>query len=407
MMSKNWNGSRNRSTKHGGRGDTRIQRQQRRLLLLRHSATCTDDEKASQQPCKVTPCCAEMKTLWKHMEDCKNDKCKFTHCISSRSLLTHYMKCKNLTCPTCGPVLRWEINENEVQANQRSAATAVGDNASSMLRESEKFPSSDEDENKCVQFDENAPTSESPPLLQPAPGDFHTDDSSAIADRSITKQGSIQNVAVTSTATDEKKVQFDKNEDAVKPLKKRHKVIAKQQTQLRNKQQRLLLLRHASKCGYTENCPITQHCSAMKQLWKHLAVCRQKHCDYPHCMSSRYILAHFRQCKDPECNICLPVRECMYRTAAKVNAEKQGLPVHSIFRGVESSTSNNNNDGKDNDDEEEEEERPTKRQKLSNGNHQPRDVIGGRNGMIRLQPMHCPIIIPSSSGEDKDEEEKV
>ena len=50
--------------------------------------------------------------------------------------------------------------------------------------------------------------------------------------------------------------------------------IQKQKAQvLRQQQQRLLLLRHASKCKYgtpqnPQTCPATKHCREMKQLWQ-------------------------------------------------------------------------------------------------------------------------------------------
>jgi len=77
----------------------------------------------------------------------------------------------------------------------------------------------------------------------------------------------------------------------------------------RHKRQRLLLLRHASKCT-AENgqCTVTPHCAEMKVLWKHIANCKDSYCKVRHCMSSRYVLSHYRRCKPP-CNICDPVKE--------------------------------------------------------------------------------------------------
>lgn len=48
---------------------------------------------------------------------------------------------------------------------------------------------------------------------------------------------------------------------------------------LRQQQQRLLLLRHASKCpAEGEQCKVTPHCQAMKRLWKHIAECKNQQC---------------------------------------------------------------------------------------------------------------------------------
>lgn len=76
----------------------------------------------------------------------------------------------------------------------------------------------------------------------------------------------------------------------------------------RHKRQRLLLLRHASKCNAVGNCTVTPHCAEMKVLWKHIANCKDSYCKVRHCMSSRYVLSHYRRCKPP-CNICDPVKK--------------------------------------------------------------------------------------------------
>jgi E1A/CREB-binding protein len=72
----------------------------------------------------------------------------------------------------------------------------------------------------------------------------------------------------------------------------------------RHKQQRLLLLRHASHCQYEGRCPVTPHCASMKKLWEHIVHCRNQQCQVPHCMSSRYVLNHYRRCKDARCPAC-------------------------------------------------------------------------------------------------------
>jgi len=79
---------------------------------------------------------------------------------------------------------------------------------------------------------------------------------------------------------------------------------------IRHKQQRLLLLRHASRCQHEAgSCPVTPHCASMKKLWEHIAHCRDPQCTVQHCLSSRYVLSHYRRCKDARCPACGPVRE--------------------------------------------------------------------------------------------------
>jgi len=81
----------------------KIRNKQQRLLLLHHSAKCPQKEDGS---CTVTPHCALMKRLWRHIEGCKDNKCQFEHCVSSRYVLTHYRKCREANCQVCGPVRR-------------------------------------------------------------------------------------------------------------------------------------------------------------------------------------------------------------------------------------------------------------------------------------------------------------
>ena len=75
-----------------------LKQQQQRLLLLRHASKCPHEK------CPVTPHCANMKALWKHIMSCKDQDCKAGHCVSSRYVLAHYSQCKDSACPVCGPV---------------------------------------------------------------------------------------------------------------------------------------------------------------------------------------------------------------------------------------------------------------------------------------------------------------
>jgi E1A/CREB-binding protein len=88
---------------------------------------------------------------------------------------------------------------------------------------------------------------------------------------------------------------------------------------LKQQQQRLLLLRHASKCPH-DNCLVTQHCANMKLLWKHIMSCKEHECKVPHCVSSRYVLSHYSKCKEPNCPVCGPVREAIRRNHEKTQS---------------------------------------------------------------------------------------
>ncbi|CAM9147228.1 unnamed protein product, partial [Ectocarpus fasciculatus] len=89
-----------------------LKQQQQRLLLLRHASKCPNDSK-----CHVTPHCAGMKQLWKHIMTCRDQDCKTSHCVSSRYVLSHYSKCKDAACPVCGPV-REAIRRNQEKSKQ-------------------------------------------------------------------------------------------------------------------------------------------------------------------------------------------------------------------------------------------------------------------------------------------------
>lgn len=92
-----------------------LRHQQQRLLLLRHAAKCPHEDGR----CPVTPHCAGMKRLWKHIAECKNQKCQVPHCVSSRYVLSHYHRCKDVRCPVCGPV-REAIHRSHEKQKQMS-----------------------------------------------------------------------------------------------------------------------------------------------------------------------------------------------------------------------------------------------------------------------------------------------
>jgi hypothetical protein len=95
---------------------------------------------------------------------------------------------------------------------------------------------------------------------------------------------------------------------------------------LRQQQQRLLLLRHASRCMSGEFCRVTRHCRRMKRLWCHILACRSQTCDYEFCISSRYVLSHYSRCRSQHCAICSPVRAIICCDAERVRRHQEELP---------------------------------------------------------------------------------
>ena len=57
----------------------------------------------------------------------------------------------------------------------------------------------------------------------------------------------------------------------------------------------------------------------MKKLWKHMANCKNPKCTEPHCISSRYVLSHYRKCKK-DCEVCSPVRQAIDRHNRRLSA---------------------------------------------------------------------------------------
>ena len=109
-------GSSGSSTRQPSDRQQVLRHQQQRLLLLRHAAKCPHQD----NQCPVTPHCAGMKRLWKHIAECKDQKCLVPHCVSSRYVLSHYHRCKDVRCPVCGPV-REAIHRSHEKQKQMQA----------------------------------------------------------------------------------------------------------------------------------------------------------------------------------------------------------------------------------------------------------------------------------------------
>jgi E1A/CREB-binding protein len=84
-------------------------RQQQRLLLLRHAMWCRSNEGS----CKLTPSCGEMKRLWAHMSTCQlTNNCPYSHCSSSKYVLSHFQQCTNPKCLVC-QLVRFPVEVKE------------------------------------------------------------------------------------------------------------------------------------------------------------------------------------------------------------------------------------------------------------------------------------------------------
>lgn len=97
---------------------------------------------------------------------------------------------------------------------------------------------------------------------------------------------------------------------------------------IKQQQQRLLLLRHASKCEDGADCKV-KFCSQMVELWEHMKKCRDKNCKTAHCLSSRCVLNHYRICKSENktssCEVCGPVKRQIKQQSSERNDDLEPL----------------------------------------------------------------------------------
>lgn len=343
-----------------GKGDPewkiRIRHKQQRLLLLHHSAKCPHEDGR----CSVTPHCADMKRLWKHMEGCKDNQCRVAHCFSSRAILSHYRKCKDPACPACGPVRETVRRSQSRPANMsvRSPNSGGAVGLGVLPGSNRMVPGSSHSQQNAVSQNDmgtsrggnfqaptigqpflNPQTQTQPPMPPPngSAGSNSTMQFSSLQPsvqqqpnpqpqfRSIQPSAQSSNGSYhgsdnhgTSDGTIEMSTVGTGGSNQGPPGRRNDSEWQK----VRHKQQRLLLLRHASRCQYSGKCPVTPHCASMKKLWEHIAHCKDQQCSVPHCMSSRYVLSHYRRCKDARCPACAPVRE----TIRKSNEKERGRP---------------------------------------------------------------------------------
>lgn len=329
------------ATLAGNRNDPewkmRIRHKQQRLLLLHHSAKC----QAEEGRCTVTPHCADMKRLWRHMEGCKDNNCRIPHCFSSRAILSHYRKCKDPACPACGPV------RETVRKARTSPALSRPGSGSLLMPDMHGMPPPSTGQQGMPQAQSSsfpngsypgatasAPSSSAtyqkprhpvmpPPQKSQSSGQYQSS-SQYRADDSLVDDATLQSQMFGSEKPlEESEVTPADELSSSRSVGSQPRNDSEWQ-KIRHKQQRLLLLRHASRCQYEAGkCPVTAHCASMKKLWEHIAHCKNQQCSVQHCLSSRYVLSHYRRCKDPNCPACGPVRESIRKSNEREKLRQQ------------------------------------------------------------------------------------
>lgn len=342
----------NRNSRGGGDSDSsRIRHRQQRLLLLHHSAKCPHEDGR----CPVTMHCGEMKQLWRHMENCRDNKCRTPHCFSSRAILSHYRKCRDSNCPACGPV-RENIKKHRMSNQQNNSGTSSGPLMSS-FRDQNPLPGNSnvnvpmQSNSRHSRPPSNMPQNQNPPYMQqqqppPPPQQPMPPQQPPPQQQQPPPQYNHggRNSFVANPAPPPQHNGYDPQANGAPPRQPPQQPYGggagagqlapagqnrndPEYRRIRHKQQRLLLLRHASKCTHTgSSCPVTPHCASMKKLWEHIAHCRNQHCPVEHCFSSRYVLSHYRKCRDERCQVCGPVRDVSKRQRPRPTTTNQPPP---------------------------------------------------------------------------------
>ena len=114
-----------------------------------------------------------------------------------------------------------------------------------------------------------------------------------------------------------------------------------QRQQQYSKQQRwLLFLHHASKCTAAEGkCTVTPHCHMARQLWAHIASCRDRECTFARCNASKTLLRHHQTCRDARCPVCGPVRQQVMNqqrkeATSKADQQSTGMAANPVTPGM-------------------------------------------------------------------------
>ena len=272
----------------------KLRKQQQRLLLLHHSSKCQADD----GKCKATPYCIEMKRLWSHMARCEDYNCRVQHCYSSRTILSHYRKCKDQECLICKPVRQsvWKGKDKAPVPGQRDISTTP-------------YPTGSTNSNTYPHPSPSVPSRPTGPSIPLAPAPYPPPNRIVHPEVPSSTYPNMNPNPVNVASQNPGSVMTPRVLPSSETVGSDREEWSKR---IIHKQQRLLLLRHASKCTAEEGkCKVTPHCHSMRLLWKHISNCSKKDCDVAHCISSRYVLMHYRKCKDAKCPSCQPVREAI------------------------------------------------------------------------------------------------
>ncbi|KAL3667526.1 hypothetical protein V7S43_007745 [Phytophthora oleae] len=142
-----------------------LQRQQQRLLLLRHAMWC----KSAEGTCTTTPSCGEMKRLWAHMGACQQtNACSYSHCISSKYVLSHFQQCVNPKCLVC-QVVRYPVEVKEKNgALMLDADRALQQIIAASQRRQRMLAMKKQQEMQQQQMQQSQQSQQSVPLAMPA-----------------------------------------------------------------------------------------------------------------------------------------------------------------------------------------------------------------------------------------------
>lgn len=319
----------------------RLRKQQQRLLLLHHSSKC----QAPEGKCTKTPYCREMKRLWLHMAKCEDYNCRVHHCYSSRTILSHYRKCKDQECEICKPV-RLSVWRSKAERNSSDQMPSLGP-----VPERENPPPPHSYASSHMPYIPQPPPGGPPPGPLPVPSNQYPSQPNHLPPQNhlqpqnhVPSQPPLQNNVPMPPPIYRPESQNSGVISSTEPPSNSVENI-EWKKRIAHKQQRLLLLRHASKCTAPEGkCEVTPHCHNMKLLWHHISKCSKKDCDEPHCISSRYVLMHYRKCKDVTCPSCQPVREAIRKgnenkaKLAKEASRKRPLEDQHISEEVNSTS---------------------------------------------------------------------